>query len=244
MKTRFIFLVLMLSLNLVVFSYGNTTSDSVDVSIREAKFIQHHFSSELISYFKQDSDFLYELPPAERPSLLKAVIDRFIAWLIVVFGNEIFAWLIFIILTLLGVVGLGFALYGLFGIGKTVPIYSRESSELEYSVKEENIHEINFSDEIENAVAQKDYKKAVRLVYLFSLKLLTDNNIVEWSPGKTNHDYLYEIPSKDLKGYFSKLCYYFEYVWYGDFQAGIRQYEEISTTLKEFKKNLQRHASI
>ncbi|MCG8306216.1 MAG: hypothetical protein MI975_02415 [Cytophagales bacterium] len=235
---RNILFLIFLSLHpLVCFSQ----EDSAASFSEKSRIRQQQFNPDLIREFKADSEFIYELPPAARPGILKMIFNTFFEWLVLLLGNEFFAWLVLIVLVVLGVVGLGFALYGIFGIGKTIPVYSRGDDGLAYSVKEENIHEINFPEEIEHAVNQRAYRKAVRLVHLYCLKLLTDNNMIDWSPSKTNHDYLYEIESEVFQKLFSRLCYYFEYVWYGDFQVGIAEYEDINDTFKEFRKNLRQY---
>ena len=218
------------------FDYPDNQADSAN------SVIQGQFRQELIDAFKEDSSFNYELPPGSRPGLLKLIFSKFFEWLLLIFGNEFFAWLVVVALVIVGVIGLIFALYGLFGIGKTVPIYAKEVDKLLYTVKEENIHEIDFQEEIDNAVSIKEFKKAVRLVYLYGLRILSDRQIIEWSPSKTNHEYLYEIPSENHKNQFSRLCYFFEYVWYGDFKAGRAEFEEINNILKKFKSTLRQDA--
>ena len=158
-----------------------------------------------------------------------------------IFGNRGIAWLVFIILIIIGAAGIGFGLYGIFGIGKTIPIYNREKEGLAYSVNDENIHEMNFGEEIELSVNQEDYKKAIRLLYLYALKLLADKKIIDWHQAKTNHDYLHEIQNKDFQKHFSMLSYFFENVWYGDYQADLIQYKEMKYTFSGLKENLKEH---
>ena len=237
-SVKIVFLVLLSFFSFI--SHGRDIENSSQ-QMDSGVFVQHgKFDQGLIDAFREDSAFNYELPNSARPGILKLIFTKFFEWLVLIFGNEFFAWLVVIVLIIIGVVGLGFAFYGLFGIGKTFPVYARENGELDYTVKEENIHEIDFQEEIENAVAKKEFKKAVRLVYLYGLKILSDYKIIEWSPSKTNHDYLYEIQSEDQRNQFSTICYFYEYVWYGDFQAGLTQYEEINATLKNFRNNLSK----
>ena len=208
----------------------------------EQKIVQKRFNSAIIEQFRNDSEFNYKLPPSSRPGLLKMLFQKFFEWLGTIFGNEFIAGLILIVLLILGLVGFGFALYGLFGIGKTLPVYAKDKNGLDYSVKDENIHEIDFTEEIDLAISQKDFKHAVRLVYLFALKMLTDKSIIEWSPSKTNHDYIYEIDTEAYRDQFTTLSYYFDHVWYGDFHAGSEQYEAINNTFLELRRSLQQNA--
>ena len=220
------------------YSFASEQSDSSIVNENANNIQLKSFDKGIIDGLRSDSDFLYDLPPDSRPNYLQLIFRKFLEWLIYIFGNEAFAWLVLIILILLGIVGLGFAFYGMFGVGKSIPIFSKESDSLDYSVKEENIHEVNFSEEIDIAVEQKDYKRAIRLVYLFALKLMSDQSIIEWLPSKTNHDYLYEIRNAGYQQQFSTLSYFFEYVWYGDFKADMTHFTEMKETFAGLKKDL------
>jgi len=221
------------------FVFGISEKDSTVAIEANVELPLKHFDQQIIDKFKQDSAFLYELPPETRPNFLQMMFRKFFEWLIFIFGNEGVAWLVLIIMIVLGAVGIGFAFYGLFGVGKTIPVYNKEEGGIDYSLKEENIHEMNFSEEINLAVEQKDFRRAIRLVYLFTLKLLSDRKIINWIPSKTNHDYLLEIQSENFKKPFSTLSYYFEYVWYGDFQADETQYREMQKTLSSLQNKLQ-----
>lgn len=224
-------------------SYGAAQNDSTDIGDYSLEIRQERFDLGIINGFKADDNFIYAQPPAASPNLLKVLFNKIFQWLIFVFGNEGFAWLVLIIMSIIGVAGLGFAFYGIFGVGKTIPIFSKEVNGLDYSVKDENIHELNFVDEIDIAVEQKDYKRAIRLLYLYTLKLLADHKIIDWMPSKTNHDYLYEIQNDGFQQQFSTLSYYFEYVWYGDFQAEAKQFKEMKNAFSGLKNNLQQNVT-
>lgn len=106
--------------------------------------------------------------------------------------------------------------------------------EPEYSVYEENIHDINFGDEIEQAVQSKNYRKAIRLFYLKSLKLLSDAGHIQWQINKTNTDYRREISHKALREEFDFLSLAFEYVWYGEFEPTEETFLETFDKFRSF----------
>ena len=58
------------------------------------------------------------------------------------------------------------------------------------------------------------------------------------TPSKTNHDYIYEIGSLDFQKQFSTLSYFFEYVWYGQFQPEQSHYNQMKSTLTELKEKI------
>lgn len=194
---------------------------------QQDEFSHRQFDADLLHEIKSDSDFKYELPPEARPNLLQMIFQKLFEWLVTVLGNEVFAWLAIIVLVIIGVVGLGFAVYGLFGVGKTVPVFVKETGGIDYEVKEEDIHEINFTEEIEAAMGGKDYRRAIRLLYLFALKQLTDREIIAWAPYKTNHDYLLEIQPEAYREQLGTLGYYFEYAWYGHFKVEANHVKEM-----------------
>jgi hypothetical protein len=110
--------------------------------------------------------------------------------------------------------------------------------EVPYTESIENIHEINFDEAIENALLVKDYRLAVRLLYLRSLKQLSDSNFINWKLGKTNSTYLNEIADAEQRRQFSIVTRQFEYVWYGDFPVDGQSFQDINTIFQEFKNRL------
>ena len=119
-------------------------------------------------------------------------------------------------------------------------IFSREPKQaaLPYNESLENIHEINFDDEIEAALAQRNYKLAVRLLYLASLKQLNDAHLIHWQIDKTNKAYLDELNNADQRQSFTVLTRQFEYVWYGNFPVDGHSFQNIRTLFIDFKKLL------
>lgn len=114
----------------------------------------------------------------------------------------------------------------------------KEKKPLEHVVEEEDIHEMDFETLMKDATNSGNYRLAVRLLYLWALKLLTDANHVTWEPGKTNHDYLAELSRMDLKKGFRELSYYFEYAWYGNFSITPELYNKVSGLFNDWKTTL------
>ena len=121
----------------------------------------------------------------------------------------------------LAVLIIGAALYFIlrFLLGKDGRFFfSKKNNKVEIpsGVLHENIHEINFPSAIAEFENQKDYRSAIRYLFLFKLKKMADQNIISWHPEKTNTDYTSEIKSPDQKANYEKLSYIFENVWYGE----------------------------
>lgn len=107
---------------------------------------------------------------------------------------------------------------GLFG-GKN------SKANIGFTILDENIHAMNFSDLIADAEAKSDYRHAIRLQYLWLLKRLSDDSIIELKINKTNRDYRNEIKDPELKHRFSRASIIFEYVWYGEGKIDSENYQ-------------------
>jgi hypothetical protein len=102
-------------------------------------------------------------------------------------------------------------------------------------VADENIHEMEFSTLIEQTKASGDYRLAVRYYYLWLLKKLSFNEIIQWHTDKTNADYYYEIKDSALKREFEYLSYVYDYSWYGEFPLDRGAFDKAE---KAFRKTL------
>ncbi|MDT3696870.1 MAG: DUF4129 domain-containing protein [Ignavibacterium sp.] len=105
----------------------------------------------------------------------------------------------------------------------------------------EDIHSIDFNKMIDEAVQNKNYRYAVRLNYLRILKLLSDKQIINWKPEKTNHEYLREIKSKTLFSSFSIITNDFENIWYGGFIVDQNNYSLLIARYKDVNSLLEKY---
>lgn len=105
---------------------------------------------------------------------------------------------------------------------------------LGYEAITENIHELDFADLIQKAVEQRNYRLAVRLYYLKTLKQLTDKSLIQWQPTKTNRSYLFELAQSPLYADFEDITQQFEFVWYGDFPVSEQVFGELKAQYQAF----------
>ena len=143
---------------------------------------------------------------------------------------------IFIAAGLAAIVLLVFKLAGI----DMLHIFRRRSmqAEVPYSESLENIHEINFDAEIEKAIAQHNYRLAVRMLYLRCLKQLSDADLIKWQIDKTNSTYINELNNTEQRKVFKTLTLQFEYVWYGEFIIDAAVFKNINTLFQDFKKSI------
>ncbi len=116
---------------------------------------------------------------------------------------------------------------------KASRIVTKEDEELS-----ENIFEINYSKEIESAVAAKNYRLAIRLMYLNLLKELSQKNIIQYRHERTNSDYVQQVFGTAYYKDFFSLTRSFEYTWYGDFKVTDETFARLQTEFNHFKKGL------
>ena len=109
---------------------------------------------------------------------------------------------------------------------------------LNYAVGEENIHTIDFNEAIQQAVDDKNYRLAVRLLYLQSLKILADKGTIDWRIDKTNYAYGQELAGQPFQQSFLTLTREFEYNWYGNRAASPKEFESIRQTFSDFNRQL------
>jgi hypothetical protein len=119
-------------------------------------------------------------------------------------------------------------------------LFNRDSKQvpIPYTESLENIHLVTFDEEIEKALGQRNYKLAIRLLYLSTLKQLNDARLIQWQLEKTNTAYLNELADSGQRQSFGILTRQFEYVWYGNFSVDARSFQHINTLFLDFKKML------
>lgn len=108
----------------------------------------------------------------------------------------------------------------------------------EIDIYTENVHEMDFDSLISTALKNKDYRLVVRFLYLKSLKLLSDKEIIEWKPTKTNYSYQYEILDASLREKFLESTLIFDYIWYGEFALDETKFSDIYNRMDNFNKTI------
>ncbi|WP_276089470.1 DUF4129 domain-containing protein [Pedobacter sp. JY14-1] len=101
----------------------------------------------------------------------------------------------------------------------------------------EDIHLIDFNQEIHRAVNAGDYRLAVRMFYLRLLKQLSDRNEIIWSPDKTNRTYITEIQDTGRSARFKKLTQEFERAWYGEIDPAPGDFKRIVADFENFNSS-------
>ena len=233
------YLVPFLFLFLTAQSFPVLANQAVPVKVKQIKSDSsqlqlRHFDPQKIRAYKQQPDFRYNQTLPVDSSLW----DKFWAWFwrqfrglaTANYSASMFRYIIIavfialIVFVVIKFTGVDFKLFS--GKSKTIIVPYTESSD--------NIHEIDFKTEIDKAIMSANYRLAVRLMYLRSLKKLNNNNLINWQPEKTNQTYIKEIADPHKREQFSLLTTQFEYIWYGEFFIDKENFNQVKSNYDQF----------
>lgn len=239
---RFIFVILLISISFTALS-SVVVKDTIITESRlktdTGKITIRTFDQQKLAAYRKQSEFIYQ----ELSPLNTSLWDRFWRWVWSWLGHRkgisrqsasspLIKYTVIAVLVAL-LVFLAFKITGL-----DLKIFSRKSKavDIPYSESPDNIHEINFDDELTKAIAASNYRLAVRLFYLSSLKKLNDKNLIDWQPEKTNQIYISEIADPRKKQQFTLLTTQFEYIWYGEFFIDEQNFTRVKADFDQFNK--------
>ncbi|HEX6914894.1 MAG TPA: DUF4129 domain-containing protein [Chitinophagaceae bacterium] len=208
---------------------GEVRQDSSYVNLRA-------FDANAMNRFKKDPQFSYE----QKAEPLQSLWDRFWAWfwskIDQLFSAENRTPVNTIIILLLVAVIVFFVIK--LTRNRSAVFGGRGGKGLPYQVSMEDIHSISFEDAIREALNNGNYRFAVRLLYLQSLKLLSDRGLIDWKPGKTNQEYVHETIPHPSHDSFLELTAAFEYAWYGGENVTREDYAGIEDAFHNFQKQV------
>lgn len=194
----------------------------------------------IIDGYKVDSDFQYSLKPETSNNFLYGLFAKFLKWL---FGNGInldLSGTIFrILVTLFVIAAIVFVVMQLLKMSSSGLMERTSKQVLGGKIDPDNIHEIDFENSIRDALENHQYRLVTRLYYLYALKILADANKLSWQPWKSNADYQLELKDGTLKPHFYTLGYYFEFIWYGNFEANTATVEEVKSSFQHILNSKQ-----
>ena len=62
--------------------------------------------------------------------------------------------------------------------------------------------------------------------------------MIDFRPGKTNHDYVEELSVGEIKTGLNELSFYFDYAWYGNFTVNETQFQKVKGTFRFWKEKI------
>jgi hypothetical protein len=102
----------------------------------------------------------------------------------------------------------------------------------------EDIFELNYDKEITAAIDAQNFRLATRLMYLQTLKELSDRELIQYKNERTNSDYLFQLTGTKYYKDFFRLTRDFEYTWYGDFPLSPDAFAIVQKDFSSFKQQL------
>jgi hypothetical protein len=102
----------------------------------------------------------------------------------------------------------------------------------------DNIFERDYETEIAAATSAGNFRLAVRLLYLHTLKNLSAAGMIDYRYGRTNQDYVADMRSHSQHPAFSRLTRHFEYIWYGQFPLSAEAFRNLQADFTQFKNSL------
>lgn len=186
-----------------------------------------------VSEMKKDEDFWYVNTAPERPKEGAArkmpqprkdpVWLRNLLWVLVVGG--------FVVLLIWFLLSSDVQLFR-----RKPPVVQKPEDEEEYIT--ENLFDIDYESALKRAVAAQNYRLAIRLMYLQTLKELALRNIIQYRQERTNSDYLMQLFQTAYYKDFFRLTRNFEYAWYGNFAVSPTSFEQIRQEFTNFKHRM------
>lgn len=209
-------------------SEKEAASDSLKVELRIPP-------SSVLDKYQSDPDFNYNLNPEEPQNW----IEKFWRWLNnlidSVRNSEGYYKTIDYLLYGLMAATIIVIIIGLIKSDIRGLFYGKRQQRIRATEYVEDIHQLNFDELISNAIENKNYKLVIRYLYLKTLKVLSDNAIIELNINKTNHEYYSEIKNLVIANSFNQATRRFEWIWYGSFPV---DKELFSDSEKDFNELL------
>jgi hypothetical protein len=215
----------------------NKQENKTEYFLRNDKYTQdtiqlRQLPGDAVKKMRQDDDFWYanaDLVKKQQPESSASIPFFQREWF------QVVLWLIIIGGFAAGIIGyLSGSNVGLFR-RKDKIIAGYEEDELAI----ENIFAINYQKEIDKAEGQRNFRMAIRLMFLRLLKDMAQKNIIQYKQDKTNLDYLLQLHPTGYYDHFFRITRHYEYSWYGQFGVSEEAYKIIRSEIKQFDRKLQ-----
>ena len=199
-------------------NYADTTKKILPASDEELIIDVRLLSDDLLEKYKNDPEFDYDGGPEEADDWITKIKNWINQQLAILRSSKTYSTLLDYLYYGLMIAALILIIRGLIKADRRGLLFGKiNSNEIKMIESEEDISQINFDELIAAAAERKDYKLAVRYLFLKSLKLLSEKELIELRNNKTNHQYLSEIKNNRISNAFQIATSRFEWIWYGNF---------------------------
>jgi hypothetical protein len=185
-------------------------------------------SDSTIQHLKRDDDFWYaDLAPEKQDNQRNNGPVLVPGWL------KALVWMVIIISMIAVIIW--------FLLSSNIRFFRKPSaivSSDEEEIFTEDIFAVDFEREIRKAVEVKNYRQAIRMFYLRTLRDLSHLSLIDYKHERTNSEYLAQLAGTNYYRPFFQLTRDFEYVWYGQFDLSIEAFQQVRDDFSKFKEEL------
>lgn len=96
------------------------------------------------------------------------------------------------------------------------------------------IDDNNLDAKIQQAVQEKNYRLAIRFMYLKTLRSLNEKGWIRYHAQATNNEYINQVHHYGAGNEFRFLTHIYEYVWYGEFALTEEQFNKVQQNFQQF----------
>jgi len=200
------------------FEYSDSTKKILPADEKEFIIDLRMLSDDILEKYKNDPEFDYDGRPKEAEDWISKIKNWINQQLAILRSSKAYSTLLDYLYYGLMIAALILIVRGLIKADRRGLLFGKiNSNEIKIIESEEDISQINFDELISIAIESKQYKLAVRYLFLNSLKLLSEKGLIELKNNKTNYQYLSEIKNNQIADVFRNTTSSFEWIWYGDF---------------------------
>jgi hypothetical protein len=216
---------------IVIPVFTGITTFASDSSVVDSSKVQVRLpDSKFADSYRLQKEFNYTTPPFQ-PNLFQQLIEylknKFESW-------KKFSDIIPLILKLLMWAAIIFFLFIVITKTKLYKLFytDKEFETPEFELSTVNEPSTDLDEAIRSQVEQKQYRLAVRLLYLKVINLLRSKEYIHYSKEKTNVDYWRDLTNDDLKSQFYVITSIYNHVWYGDLEIAEDQFLRFETSFQ------------
>jgi hypothetical protein len=133
-----------------------------------------------------------------------------------------------------------FALYKIIA-GNNLHLFYRGPRKIPGGKDPEDVADMDEGDlerKIQEALRAGDHRTAVRYLFLKTLRLLNEKQLIVYHPQATNQEYIGQMRSLPQGKNFLFLAHAYEYIWYGDFPLSRDQFGQVENKFQDFYKEI------
>lgn len=96
------------------------------------------------------------------------------------------------------------------------------------------IDDNNLDTKVQQAIREKNYRLAIRFMYLKTLRSLNEKGWIRYHAQATNNEYINQVHHYGAGNEFRFLTHVYEYVWYGEFALTEEQFNKVQQNFQHF----------